>query len=60
MSDGLLTRWTGISTNIAVVVGLLFVGLEFRHNTRAIEADRHSPTRRAYFLMTYISNKSWA
>ena len=32
--------WTTIITNIAVVVGLVFVGLEFRDNARAVEAER--------------------
>ena len=40
MDSELLTRWTAIITNIAVIMGLLFVGLEFRNNTRAIEAER--------------------
>jgi hypothetical protein len=40
MNSDLLTRWTAIITNIAVVIGLAFVGLEFRNNTRAIEAER--------------------
>ncbi len=40
MNSDLLTRWTAIITNIALVIGLAFVGLEFRNNTRAIEAER--------------------
>jgi len=40
MNSDFLTRWTAIVTNIAVVIGLIFVGLEFRSNTRAIEAER--------------------
>lgn len=40
MDRELLTRWTAIITNIAVVVGLVFVGLEFRNNTRSLEAER--------------------
>jgi hypothetical protein len=40
MNSDLLTRWTAIITNIAVVIGLVFVGLEFRNNSRAIEAER--------------------
>ena len=40
MSDGLLTRWTAIITNAAIVVGLVFVGLEFRNTTKAVEAER--------------------
>jgi hypothetical protein len=40
MTSDLLTKWTAIITNIAVVIGLAFVGLEFRNNTRAIEAER--------------------
>lgn len=40
MNSDLLARWTAIITNIAVVTGLLFVGLEFRNNTRAVEAER--------------------
>lgn len=40
MNSDLLTRWTAIITNMAVVVGLVFVGLEFRNNSRAVEAER--------------------
>jgi hypothetical protein len=40
MNSDLLTRWTAIITNIAVVIGLGFVGLEFRNNARSIEAER--------------------
>ena len=40
MNTDLLTKWTAIVTNLAVVIGLIFVGLEFRHNTRAVEAER--------------------
>ena len=40
MNSDLLTRWTAIITNIAVVIGLAFVGLEFRNNTRAVESER--------------------
>lgn len=40
MNSDLITRWTAIITNIAVVVGLAFVGLEFRNNSRSIEAER--------------------
>ena len=40
MSSDRISRWTAILTNIAVVIGLVFVGLEFRSNTRAIEAER--------------------
>lgn len=40
MNSELLTRWTAIITNMAVVIGLVFVGLEFRNNTRAVEAER--------------------
>ena len=40
MNSDLLTRWTAIITNIAVVIGLAFVGLEFRNNSRSIEAER--------------------
>ena len=40
MNSDLLTRWTAIITNIAVVIGLGFVGLEFRNNSRSIEAER--------------------
>jgi hypothetical protein len=39
MNSDLITRWTAIITNFAVVAGLVFVGLEFRNNTRAIEAE---------------------
>jgi hypothetical protein len=40
MNSDLLTRWTAIMTNIAVVIGLGFVGMEFRNNARSIEAER--------------------
>jgi hypothetical protein len=40
MNSDLLTKWTAIVTNIAVVIGLVLVGLEFRSNTRAFEAER--------------------
>jgi hypothetical protein len=40
MNSDLLTKWTAIITNIAVVIGLVFVGLEFRNTARAIEAER--------------------
>lgn len=40
MNSDLLTKWTAIITNIAVVIGLAFVGLEFRNNARAVEAER--------------------
>ena len=40
MNSDLITRWSAIITNMAVVIGLVFVGLEFRHNTQAIEAER--------------------
>ena len=40
MNSDLLTKWTAIITNIAVVTGLAFVGLEFRNNTKAFEAER--------------------
>ena len=40
MNSDLLTKWTAIITNIAVVSGLAFVGLEFRNTTRAVEAER--------------------
>ena len=40
MNSDLLTRWTAIFTNIAVVIGLMFVGLEFNANTKAVEAER--------------------
>ena len=40
MNSDLLTRWTTIITNIAVLIGLIFVGLEFRNNSKAIEAER--------------------
>ena len=40
MNSDLLTKWTAIFTNIALVIGLVFVGLEFRSNTRATEAER--------------------
>ena len=40
MDSEILTRWTAIITNLAVLVGLVFVGLEFRNSTRAFEAER--------------------
>ena len=40
MDSDLLAKWTATITNIAVVIGLVFVGLEFRNTTKAIEADR--------------------
>jgi hypothetical protein len=40
MNGDLLTRWTAIITNIAIVIGLVFVGLEFRNNAKSIEAER--------------------
>jgi hypothetical protein len=40
MNSDSLAKWTAISTNIAVVIGLAFVGLEFRNTTRAVEAER--------------------
>jgi hypothetical protein len=40
MNSDLLARWTAIITNIAIVMGLVFVGLEFRNNSRSIEAER--------------------
>jgi len=40
LDSNLITKWTAIITNIAVVVGLVFVGLEFRNNMRAFESER--------------------
>ena len=40
MNSDLLAKWTAIVTNVAVVMGLVFVGLEFRSTTRAVEAER--------------------
>ena len=40
MNSDLIARWTTVVTNIAVIVGLIFVGLEFRNTARAIEAER--------------------
>ncbi len=40
MNSDLLTKWTAIVTNLAVVIGSAFVGLEFRNTTRAVEAER--------------------
>lgn len=39
MSSDRISKWTATLTNIAVVIGLIFVGLEFRANTRAIESE---------------------
>jgi len=40
MDSDLLAKWSATITNIAIVIGLVFVGLEFRNTTKAIEADR--------------------
>lgn len=40
MANEAVTRWTAILTNLAVVVGLAFVGLEFRDNARTAQAER--------------------
>lgn len=40
MIDDRITKWTAIITNIAVVLGLVFVGLEFRNSTRSAESER--------------------
>jgi hypothetical protein len=40
MNGEALAKWTATITNMAVVIGLIFVGLEFRSTTKAIEADR--------------------
>ena len=40
MTSDRITNWTAIITNIAVVVGLFFVGLEFRNSTRSAESER--------------------
>jgi hypothetical protein len=40
VNSDLLAKWTVIITNIAIVVGLAFVGLEFRNNTRSAESER--------------------
>ena len=40
MNSDLVTKWTAILTNMAVVIGLVFVALEFRSTTRAIQAER--------------------
>lgn len=40
MINDRITKWTTIITNIAVVLGLIFVGLEFRNSTRATESER--------------------
>ncbi len=40
MDSNSIAKWTAIITNIAVVVGLVFVGLEFRGNTQAFESER--------------------
>ena len=39
MGSDRISKWTATLTNIAVVIGLIFVGLEFRANTRAIESE---------------------
>jgi hypothetical protein len=40
MNSEQLSKWTAIITNIAVVIGLIFVGLEFRNNTNTLEIER--------------------
>ena len=40
MDNDQLAKWTAIVTNIAVVIGLIFVGLEFRNNTKTLEIER--------------------
>jgi hypothetical protein len=40
MNSDIWTKWTTIFTNTALVLGLIFVGLEFRSNTQAIAAER--------------------
>jgi len=40
MNSDLITKWSAIVTNLAVVIGLVFVALEFRNTTRAIQAER--------------------
>lgn len=40
MTNERITKWTTIVTNVAVVIGLLFVGLEFRNSTRSAESER--------------------
>ena len=40
MNNISIAQWTAIITNVAVVIGLIFVGLEFRNNSRLIEAER--------------------
>jgi hypothetical protein len=49
MNSDLLTRWTAIITNIAIVIGLVFVGLEFRNNTKTVEAERLDTMMQASF-----------
>ena len=40
MNSDQIVKWTAIFTNIAIVIGLVFVGLEFRNNTKATIAER--------------------
>ena len=40
MNSDILTKWTTIFTNSALVLGLVFVGLEFRSTTKATAAER--------------------
>lgn len=40
MNSDLIAKWTATVTNMAVVIGLVFVALEFRSTTRAIQAER--------------------
>ena len=49
MNSELITRWTAIITKLAVVIGLVVVALEFRSNTRAIQADRVNSNAQFYF-----------
>jgi hypothetical protein len=40
MNNDMLTKWTAIVTNVAIVIGLAFVGLEFNANTKSVMAER--------------------
>lgn len=40
MKSEKISAWTIAVTNIAIVIGLIFVGLEFRANTQTLEIER--------------------
>jgi hypothetical protein len=42
MKNPSIATWTTVFTNMAVMIGLVFVGLEFNSNTKSIVAERLS------------------